>query len=378
MFHSEADEGEGESADVPVAAPAMTVTIPTPPTLPQAPSLPSTQPIITPIQPTTAYHHNDSNRQSSSQLRQQSQASSSAVNIAANASHRDSGGGGGENRRQTTLDLFPKKPRPETTRLVPKNSTSSSTASTNNRVQPTQNNPYPSSNSSTGGRMNSHISNIALVFHQRQPPLNSSTLPNNANIVSIDDSPPHSTTHSTIVQPLQQPVPFNPYSSLRPSSQDSSVVLHDDTTNTGSNTAAACVSSTTFTSNPSFSELKTILQTLRSNRALYEQYYGKIITVPCKINYATSDENVFNIVKSSQESVYSQESGGGGDASSTKRKKDKSKKEKKYEFLLVGKFVGPKQSDGAIACRVDSSLVGTYFNDSPVSVVKLFPYIHYS
>jgi len=98
---------------------------------------------------------------------------------------------------------------------------------------------------------------------------------------------------------------------------------------------------------------------------LYEEYYGKIITVPCKMNDSSSSENLFNIVKSSQK-----DSGGGGDGSAKKSKKDKSKREKKYEFLLVGKFIGPKQSDGAIAFRVDSSLVEPYFNgNTPVSLV---------
>jgi len=62
-------------------------------------------------------------------------------------------------------------------------------------------------------------------------------------------------------------------------------------------------------------------------------------------------EKVFNIVKA------------GGD-----KKKNKLKKEKKYEFLLVGRFLGPKQADGAIACRVVSSVFETYFDGyTPVS-----------
>ncbi len=318
-------------------APAMQGTMPTPPTLAQATSLPPSQPIITPDQLTPAYP--DPERQSSSQHGNHSQASSSVVNVIAHASHRDSGLG--ENvMRQTTLDLFPKKPRPETTRLLPKN-TSLLTAPANNRTHSTQyqqnnmrTNPCLIPNSSNGGRMNSSASNIAPIFHQRQPP--PSTIQNNSNITSIDDYPPH--------MPLQQPVQFNPYASLRPSSSS--------------------MSSTSFTSNPSFSELKTILQSLPSNRALYEQFYGKIITVPCKMNDACSHENVFNIVKSSQDGDVSN-SGGDGSA---KKRKDKTKKEKKYEFLLVGKFIGPKLSDGAIACRVKSSLVEPYFNtNTPVS-----------
>jgi hypothetical protein len=344
------DEGEGESGDVQVA-PAMAATIPTPPALSQAPSLPPTQPIITPNQPTNA-HPNYISQSSSQQRYNHSQASSSSAgNISTHAaSHHDSSGGG--NLRQTTMDAFPKKPRPETTRLLPKNNIAS------------RNNPSQLSNSSTGGRMNSHVSNLAPIFQQRQPPPPPSAVQINANnIISVDDSPPHSTTHTTSELPLQrQPVPFNPYTSLRQSSSTELVLTPSvvDPANISTNTT------TTFTSNPSFSELKLILQSLRSNRALYEEYYGKIITVPCKMSDSSSSENLFNIVKSSQQDGGS----GGSDGSAKKSKKDKSKKEKKYEFLLVGKFIGPKQSDGAIAFRVDSSLVEPYFNgNTPVSLV---------
>lgn len=333
-------------------APAMEATIPTPPTLAQAPS----QPIITPDQPNSA--HPASSRHTSSQPRYHSHATSSAMNITV-ASHRDSSGG--EHMRQTTLDLFPKKPRPETTRLLPKNSISSSVF-TNNRTHPTQyqntsmrNNSCQLSNSSNRERVNSHVNNLAPMFHQRPPP--PSTIQNNPKIISIDFSPPHSTTQTTSNHTLQQPVLINPYASLRSTSCDSSVVPHGETNNGGISTAF-CMSSTSFTSNPSFSELKAILFALRSNRELYERYCGKIITVPCKMNDSGSHENLFNIVKSSHD---------GGDGSA-KKKKDKTKKDKKYEFLLVGKFIGPKQSDGAIACRVDSSLVEPYFNgNTPVS-----------
>jgi len=65
---------------------------------------------------------------------------------------------------------------------------------------------------------------------------------------------------------------------------------------------------------------------------------------------------VFNIIKA-----------GGGE-----KKKSKLKKEKKYEFLLVGRFLGPKQSDGAIACRVESSVFETYFDGyTPSDIRKL-------
>lgn len=73
-----------------------------------------------------------------------------------------------------------------------------------------------------------------------------------------------------------------------------------------------------------------------------------------------SKDKVFNIVKAPPAAA---------DDSGSGKKKGKSKKEKKYEFFFVGKFFGPKQSDGAIACRVESSLIAPYFDIySPVSI----------
>lgn len=44
----------------------------------------------------------------------------------------------------------------------------------------------------------------------------------------------------------------------------------------------------------------------------------------------------------------------------------------KYEFLLIGHFFGPKQSDGAIACRVESATFETYFDGyNPVSLLQI-------
>ena len=94
--------------------------------------------------------------------------------------------------------------------------------------------------------------------------------------------------------------------------------------------------------NHSFSELKELLGSLRSNRALYDQYYGKVITVPCKISDGGKPgDKFFNIVKANRY--------------------DGSNKDKKYEFFLAGKFSGQKQSDGELACRVASSVIEPYF-----------------
>lgn len=72
------------------------------------------------------------------------------------------------------------------------------------------------------------------------------------------------------------------------------------------------ISSKPLSGNLSFSEFKSLMQSLRHNRVLYEQYYGKEIVVLCKIS-SGSENKVFNIVK---------DGGGSGD------KKSKGKKEK--------------------------------------------------
>jgi len=105
--------------------------------------------------------------------------------------------------------------------------------------------------------------------------------------------------------------------------------------------------------NHSFSELKELLQSLRSNRTLYDQYYGKVITVPCKISDSgEQDDKHFNIVKANSY----------GSPQKTKNKK--------YEFLFVGKFCGQKQSDGVVACRVASSVIEPYFGEHTAGDIR--------
>lgn len=83
-----------------------------------------------------------------------------------------------------------------------------------------------------------------------------------------------------------------------------------------------------------------------------------MITVPCKISDSSEQEDKhFNIVKASS-------------YSSPQKTKKKSKKDKKYEFLLVGKFFGPKKSDGEVACRVASSVIETYFGKHTAGEIR--------
>lgn len=321
------------------------VVVPPPPPMLQAPRpLPPTQPVITPNQPTTTTNPNSAIHASSQHFRNQTLPTAANASTNASASRSlDSG-----NSRQRTLDFYPKKPRPETTRLMPNNKINASVSSGNSNrpvvaQQQQHANPYQRTNDNTGGT-NAHPKN--------PPPLSSQ---NETNIIPFDDSPPRATFRKATEPPLS-----NPYASLRPNSTPFISLTTQPTSVSASATNAGTLAPSTFTSNPSFLELKSILQELRTNRALYEQYYDRIITVPCKMEDSGSKDKVFNIVKAPPAAT--DESGSG-------KKKGKSKKEKKYEFFFVGKFFGPKQSDGAIACRVESSLIAPYFDIySPVSV----------
>ena len=322
------------------------VVVPQPPPMLQAPRpLPPTQPVITPNQPTTTTNPNSAIHASCQHHRNQTLPTAANASTSATASRALDGG----NSRQRTLDFYPKKPRPETTRLMPNNKNNASTSSGNsNRPVAAQQqqhaNPYQRTNDNIGGK-NAHP--------QNPPPLSSQ---NETNIIPFDDSPPRATFRKSTEQPLS-----NPYASLRPSNSAPFISITTQPTSvSASATNAGTYVPSTFTSNPSFLELKLILQELRTNRALYEQYYDRIITVPCKMEDSGSKDKVFNIVKAPPVAI--DESGSG-------KKKGKSKKEKKYEFFFVGKFFGPKHSDGAIACRVESSLIAPYFDVySPVSV----------
>jgi len=367
-LEEDVDEGEGESGDVVVPAVAA------------APLAAAQEPVITPPNQynTGGQHHQQQHQQqqqqqpssnmnfhaaASSQQHSYTTSNAAAVSSAANASSRSSGGNGGGNKRQQTMDAYPKKPRPETHRLLPQNNNASVASSRPQQPNASNNNPYqhPSNDSSIGQRnVAQPNNNLAPMFQQQprrqqQPPQQQRPPPpppiqNNSNVIPIDDSPPTSSSRKSSIS--QQQIQSNPYSSLRPAAA------------TASNTTAATSSSDapiTFTSNPSFSELKSLLQSLRSDRKLYEQYYGKVITVPCKIDYA-ANEKVFNIARADK-----------SDSSPKKKGKSSKKKEKKkYEFLMVSNFLGPKTSDGKVACRVISSVVEPYFDGhSPAEIRKL-------
>ena len=369
----EVDEGEGESGDVaaavaPPAPPPVAAMQQQQPPMQQGPpyqqSLNNNQPVITPPYQSTSQQTNSNTNVSGSQNRNQNQMPSTSNNTYSSATTSNNAsrraGDTGNNLRQRTLDSYPKKPRPETTRLLPSNNNAPSRPSVQSQITGNSN-PYQqrstnnNNNNNNSSQANSNHNNLAPMFqrqpHRQQPPAPPPPpMQNNSNVIPIDDSPPnHFQQKQQQQQPPSQRVQSNPYASLRPASSSAPSNNSSNSTSTPSNS---------FSSNPSFAELKALLQSLRKDRALYEQYYGKVITVPCKI---TTDENKeFNIVKAPP-STSPKKKGGG------KTKKEK----KKYEFLLVGKFLGPKASDGSIAMRVASSVLEPYFDMSAAEIRKL-------
>jgi hypothetical protein len=253
---------------------------------------------------------------------------------------------------------------------MPSNKNVTSATSSGNTSRPVSQhnrhaNPYQHTSENIGGsKEQSNSEAMALQWQPRQhpPPLSSQ---NESNIIPIDDSPP-----PAIFRKSTEPTLPNPYASLRPSNSTPSIPVAPQYTSVSASLTNGGVSvPSTFTSNPTFMELKSILNEIRANRALYEQYCDKVITVPCKMEDSGSKDKVFNVVKAPPAVV---------DDSGSGKKKSKSKKDKKYEFFFVGKFFGPKQSDGAIACRVESSLLAPYFGVySPVSSACYFIIVHF-
>lgn len=276
--------------------------------------------------------------------------SSSTMNVASSSRNNNAG-----NLRQQTLDSYPKKPRPETTRLLPSNNNGASRPAVQQQIGGGGGNPYQRANNNNNGGRNAqpNNNNLAPMFQQRPqqqpqrqqqqqqppPPPVAAAVQNNSNVIPIDDDSPPKRGRG---------VQSNPYASLRP----------PPASNSNASLQQQASSSTSFNSNPSFSELRTLLQSLRTNRALYDQYYGKVITVPCKISDSGEQgDKDFNIVKANS-------------YGSPQKTKKKNKKDKKYQFLLVGKFFGPKKSEGEVACRVASSVIEPYFGKHTAGEIR--------
>lgn len=280
------DEGEGESGDV--AAPVRRASSPPPQPVVPPPQPPiqnhTTLPVITPnhsMEGRTQNQRANNNNNNSTQ----SNSNQSAVINNANTRKKDS------NFRQMALDACPKQNRSAA------------------------NNPYQRSSNQDDNQQNQQMSMHNSKLQQKSNPY-----------------------ASTDQQRQQQQT--NPYASLRPATNSTSAAASlatnlsstgiskqkDDTVDLTESPAdffipsditprvaissAADSNSSNLSGNLSFFEFKSLLQSLRHNRILYEEYYGKEIIVLCKIS-SSNENKVFNIVKE-----------GGGN------KKSKSKKEK--------------------------------------------------
>ena len=296
----EADEGEGESGDV--TAPRA----PPPPVVPpqEQPPAPnqSTLPVITPNHSiegrTTQNHGTNDNNTSTTQNR-------SYQNTNTNNPPASSRAAGNTNLRQTTLDAYPKQNRAATS------------------------NPYQRScQDNTNQQTTMHDTNPIQQQQQQQQQQHRSN--------------PYASTNQQRQQPQQQQQKTNPYASLRPSQpskpssseslakslsntgirqsqdQDDTIDLTEspaefgnkiDTSSTPQVVISTAGSSSNITPNSnannsksglsgilSFSEFKALMQSLRHNRVVYEEHYGKEIIVLCKISPG-NENKVFNVVK---------------------------------------------------------------------------------
>eukprot|EP00986_Skeletonema_menzelii_P003817 scaffold1249_cov127-Skeletonema_menzelii.AAC.4 len=341
----EVDEGERESGDVTVPR------APPPPVVPQQLPVPNQSlPVITPNHSAEGRIQN----QGTGNIRGATQNRSSVQNPTTNNSSTSRAAG---NLRQTTLDAYPKQKRTATTNPYQR-SNQDNTTTQQTTIHNT--NPYQQKQ-----QQQQQVSNPYVASHQRQQPTQQKTNP----YASLRPSRP-SDTSSTFTASLAKSLSKTGIDESK--DQDDTIDLTESPANASNKMDTSSVAQTSIsTATPrdstpssnadssksglsgilSFSEFKALMQSLRHNRVLYEEYYGKEIIVLCKISPG-NDNKIFNVVK-------------GGD------KKSKVKKDKKYKFFLVSTFYGPKQSDGPIACQVESVLMEPFFQVSPGEIRKL-------
>lgn len=315
----EADEGEGESGDVtaPRAPP------PPPPVVPRPQQVPvpnQTLPVITPNHSTenrTHYQQGPTNNNMSAPL------NSSFQNTNTNNNAAKSRAAG--NFRQTTIDAYPKQNRGATTNPYQRSSQDNTTTQQTTAVH--NSNPYQQKQQPQ--QQQQQVSNpYATTTRQRQQPQQEKTNP----YASLRPSPPSELSSTSTTTSLAR--------SLTTTGIDESTIQDDtvdlttspsdvgDTMDTSS-TSQVVISIATPRNNStpnsnannssksglsgilSISEFKALMQSLRHDRVLYDENYGKEIIVLCKISPGNENKE-FNIVKE-----------GGGDKKSKVKKKDK-------------------------------------------------------
>jgi hypothetical protein len=99
-----------------------------------------------------------------------------------------------------------------------------------------------------------------------------------------------------------------------------------------------------------FAELMELLRRVRTNPALYQQYYGKILLTSSirQVGLKLS----FNISKRQQ---YVKGQG------------------EKYEYDMAARFGGPNEHDASLlSCKISSSILEPYFGKPPVSAIATY------
>jgi hypothetical protein len=323
----EVDEGEGESGDV------MAPRAPPPPQQQQQPPPPpggggqsyTTLPVITPnhsMENRTQSHHQRGNNNVTNTTtttnwnHNMNPTSATNMNNAATTSRR-------ENFRQTTLDSYPKQNRTVTAAAATAATTAAVTSnpyqqrssyqnnSTNQQSSQQQQrqtvNPYASTNQQQQQKTNPYASLRQNMTDQSNSSTTASAMTSNLSNIGIssqDDAIDLTESPANVSARMMDTTSLSDTPQVAVSSKNS--------TPNATNNNISSSSKPLLSGNLSFSEFKSLMQSLRHNKVLYEQYYGKEIVVLCKIS-SGSENKVFNIVK---------DGGGSGD------KKSKGKKEK--------------------------------------------------
>ena len=118
-------------------------------------------------------------------------------------------------------------------------------------------------------------------------------------------------------------------------------------------------SSGAYTEPLSFSELRSLLLQIKSDRSVYERYQDKTFIVPCKLNKSLFDFR-FEKIRSSKK-----DKGSGS-------KGDKKKSSKEYEFCLTVHLNGTvRDGDAKFSARFASRLIEPFYSVKPTDLRKM-------
>lgn len=118
-------------------------------------------------------------------------------------------------------------------------------------------------------------------------------------------------------------------------------------------------SSGAYTEPLSFSELRSLLLQIKSDRSAYERYQDKTFIVPCKLNKSLFDFR-FEKIRSSKK-----DKGSGS-------KGEKKKSSKEYEFCLTVHLNGTvRDGDAKFSARFASRLIEPFYSVKPTDLRKM-------